>query len=60
MGKSFDKNISKNLWSKYCPGMLAMRQKLLHYAKQSATDSFKAGSKRTIQKTAEATVDLTE
>ena len=33
-------------------------QKLLDHAKQSATDAFKTASKRAIQKTAEATVDL--
>ena len=43
---------------KYSPGMLAMRQKLLHRAKKSATDVLKASSKRVIQKTAEATSNL--
>ena len=38
--------------------MLALRQKLLDHAKQSATDAFKTVSKRVIQKTAEATGDL--
>ena len=33
-------------------------QKLLVHAKQSATDAFKASSKRAIQKTAEATGDF--
>ena len=43
---------------KYIPGMLAISQKLLDHAKQSATDVFKTASKRAIQKTAEATGDL--
>ena len=60
MGKSIGKNISKHLSSKYCPGVLAMRQKLFDYAKQSATDLFKAASKRAIQKTVDATGDLIE
>ena len=38
--------------------MLAMRQKLLDHAKQSATDVLKTTSKSAIQKTAEATGDL--
>ena len=38
--------------------MLAMRQKLLDHAKQSATDAFKTTSKRVVQKAAEATGDL--
>ena len=38
--------------------MLAIRQKLLDHAKQSATDTFKTASKRVIQKTAEATSGL--
>ena len=33
-------------------------QKLLDHAKQSATDALKTTSKRVIQKTAEATLDL--
>ena len=40
------------------PGMLAMRQKLLDHAKQSATDAFKTASKKAIQKITEATGDL--
>ena len=47
----FSKIISKNVSSKYS-------QKLLDHAKHSATDAFKTPSKRAIQKTAEATVDL--
>ena len=39
--------------------MLALLQKLLDHARQSATDAFKTDSKREIQKTAEATGDLT-
>ena len=38
--------------------MLAMRQKLLHHIKQSATDVLETSSKRVIQKTAETTGDL--
>ena len=34
MGKNIGKNISKNLSGKYSPGMLAMRQKVLHHAKK--------------------------
>ena len=51
MDKNIGKNISKNLSSKYS-------QRLLDYAKQSATDALKTTSKRVIQKTAEATDDL--
>ena len=43
---------------KYIPGMLAISQKLLDHAKQSATDVFKTASKRAIQKTAKAAGDL--
>ena len=58
MGKNIGKNISKNLSGKYTPGMLAMCQKLLDHAKQSATDTYKTASKRVIQKTVEATGNL--
>ena len=58
MSKNIGKDISKILSSKYSPRILAMRQKLLDHAKQSATDAFKTASKRGIQKTAEATCDL--
>ena len=51
MGKSIGKNISKNLSGIYI-------QKRLDHAKQSATDAFRTTSKKAIQKTAEATVDL--
>ena len=51
MGKYTGTNISKNLNSSYS-------QKFLGHAKQSATDALKTASKRAIQKTAEATVDL--
>ena len=51
MNKHIGKNISKNLSGKYS-------QKLLHHAKQSATDAFKTVSKRAIQKTAVAIGDL--
>ena len=50
--RNMGRNISKNLSCKYS-------QKLLDHAKQSATDGFKTASKRAIQKTAEATDDLT-
>ena len=59
IGKNIGKNITKNLTGKYSPGMLAMYQKPLDHAKQSATDAFKTASKRAIQKTAEVTGDLT-
>ena len=48
---SFAKNMVKTLSNKYC-------QKLLDSAKKSTTDAIKIASKRTIQKTAEATGDL--
>ena len=48
---SFAKNTSRNLSNKY-------GQKLLNSAKMSTTDAIKTASKRTIQKTAEATDDL--
>ena len=48
----------KILSGKYSPGILAIRQKLLDHAKQSATDALKTSSKRVIRKTAEATDDL--
>ena len=51
MGRNIGKNKSKYLRSKYS-------HKLLDHVKQSATDAFKTTSKRVIQKTAEATVDL--
>ena len=41
MGKNIGKNISKNLSGKYS-------QKILDYAKQFATDTFKTTSKRVI------------
>ena len=56
--KKLGENTSKSLSSKYSPGMLATRQKLLDHAKQSATDALKTSSKRNNQKTAEATGDL--
>ena len=58
MGKNNGKNIIENLSGKYSPVMLAMRQKPLAHAKQSATDVFKTASKRAIQNAAEATGDL--
>ena len=51
MDKNIGKNISKNLSGKYT-------QKLLHHAKQSATDVLKTISKKVIQNTTEATGDL--
>ena len=47
-GKNIGKNISKILSGKCSLGMLAMRQKLLDYAKQSETDVFKTASQRAI------------
>ena len=58
MVKNIGKNVSKNLSGKYSPGVLAMHQKILDHAKQSATDVLKTASKSAIQKTAEATGDL--
>ena len=52
MVKNISKNISKTLSGKYS-------QKLFDRAKKSATDVLKTSSKRVIQKTAEATSDLT-
>ena len=51
MGKNIGKNISKNLSNKY-------GHKLLDHAKKSPVDSLKTSSERVIQKTAEATGDL--
>ena len=51
ISKNIDKNISKNLSGMYS-------QKLLHHAKQFATDTRKTTSKRVILKTSEATGDL--
>ena len=48
---SFAKNMGKSLSNKY-------GQKLLDSAKKPTTDAIKTTSKRAIQKTAEATVDL--
>ena len=50
IGKNIGKSISKNLSCKHSPGMLAMRQKLFHHSKESATDTFKSTSKRVINK----------
>ena len=49
---SFAKNMGKNLSSNY-------GQKPLDSAKKSTTDAIKTASKRVVQQTAEATVDLT-
>ena len=48
---SFAKNMRKHLSNKYS-------QKRLNNAKKSTTDAIKTASKRAIQKTAEASVDL--
>ena len=48
---SFAKNTGKSLSNKYA-------QKPLDSAKKATTDAIKTASKRAIQKTAEATVDL--
>ena len=37
--KTMGKNIGKSFSGKYSPGMLAMRQELLDYAKKSKTDA---------------------
>ena len=51
MDNNIGENISKNLSGKYA-------QKLLDHVKISAADALKTSSKRVIQKTTEATVDL--
>ena len=53
MDNSIGKNIGKNLRDKYS-------HTLLDYVKQSAADAFKTASKGAIQKTPEATGDLTD
>ena len=50
---SFAKNMGKNLSNKHV-------QKLIDSAKKSATDTIKTVSKRSIQKTAEATGDRSD
>ena len=59
MDNNSGKNTSKNLSVKQSQCLLAVRQKLLDSAKQSAascaTDALKTASKRAIQKTAAAT-----
>ena len=55
MGENIGKNTSKSLTVKYSPCMLAMHQKILDHAKESATDALKTASKRAIQKAAKAT-----
>ena len=49
--KNMGRNISKNLLGQY-------NQKVIHHAKQSASDAFKTASKKSIQKTAKATGDV--
>ena len=44
MGKNIGKNITKSLSGKYGPGMLAIRQKLLDHAKESATDALNSAT----------------
>ena len=51
IGKKRDKNISKNLRSKY-------DQRLFDHAEQSATDALKTTSNKAIHKTPETTFDL--
>ena len=51
IGNSICKIISKGLKDRYS-------QTVLDHTKQTATDVFKTASKRAIQKTAEASVDL--
>ena len=48
---SFSESIGKNLSNKY-------GQKLVDTAKKSATDVLKTGSKRAVQKTAEAQLEI--
>ena len=50
MGKNIGKNINKIISGKYSPVRLAMRQKLLDHAKQSAVDAFKTVSKKQFKK----------
>ena len=50
-GNYIGKNISKNVSSKYS-------QKLLDYAKQSATDALKISAEKAIQKAADAACNL--
>ena len=50
---SFAKNVGKNLSNKHV-------QKLIDSAKKSTTDTIKTVSKRSIQKTAEATGDRSD
>ena len=51
MDKNINKNVTRNLSSRYSP-------KLLDHAKQSATDAIKTSSKKAIQKSPEATGDF--
>ena len=53
MNQNIGKNISKILSGKYS-------QEFLNYAKQSAREALTPGSKKAIQKRAEATGDLTD
>ena len=53
MNQNIGKNISKILSGKY-------NQEFLNYAKQSAREALTPGSKKAIQKRAEATGDLTD
>ena len=50
MRKTIGKNISKISSSKYCPGILATRQKPLYHPIKSATEALKTDSKGTMQK----------
>ena len=50
MDKRISKNVSKNLGSKYSPGVLAVGQELLDHAKRSPRDTFKAASKKQFKK----------
>ena len=55
MNKNIVKDISKNVRGIYSLGVSATGQKLFDYVKKSITNVLKITSKRTIQKTAEAT-----
>ena len=58
MVTNIGKNVNENLSGKHSASMLAIRQKLLDHAKQSATDALENASKRASKKTEEATGDL--
>ena len=57
--KNIGKYVNKNLSGKYSPAMFAIRKKVLDHPEQFATDTLKTTSKKMIQRTTEATGDLT-